>query len=92
VEVLMRAFIGGAVLLTAVMTGCTGFVNEHGLQRSSARVITPTPYPDSVKITEVHSSLGGDIQWIATLPSGVYDCSQESGERQPLCVKRPTPR
>jgi hypothetical protein len=89
----LRTFAAASALLIASLivslSGCAGLASEHGLQRASARVIAPTPYPDSVKITEIHSSITGDKRWVATLPGGVYDCTQEGGERQPICVKRP---
>jgi hypothetical protein len=61
------------------------------LERESARVITPTPNPDSVKITELRKALTS-AQWVATTPSGVYDCSIQDQEKHPLCAKRETPR
>jgi hypothetical protein len=73
-------------LLALLFLGCTATLGKD-LERSSARSISPTPYPDSVKITELQSGMSG-AKWVATTPSGVYDCSIENGERQPICAKR----
>ena len=78
----MRVVAG--VLVAATLAGCASALN---LQRESARAILPTPYPDSVKISDFHGGFGGST-WVATTPKGVYDCSRESGERVPLCAKR----
>jgi len=69
------------------LTACAGAGLD--LQRASARAITPTPYPDSVTVSEMrHDRLGNLRSWVATTRSGVYDCSLEPGERVPLCAKR----
>ena len=82
------------LLLAAFVSAgsCTAAYTEHLLQRESARVITPTPNPDSVKISELHrDKLGNPSRWVLTTSSGVYDCSQEQGERLPICAKRGGP-
>jgi len=84
----MRLVVFGLLVTTA---GCmsTRATMEH-LQRTSARAIAPTPYPDSVRISDVRRSLQMS-RWIATTPSGVYDCSQAPGEHVAICAKRSTP-
>jgi len=81
----MRAVLLG-VLLTGSLSGCGAYYTKS-LQRESARGINPHPYPDSVTVSNVHGT-----SWVATTSSGVYDCSQQSGEDVALCVKRQTPR
>ncbi len=77
------------LVVVAAGTGCAAQI-EHNLQRESARAISPTPYPDSVKITQLeHDALGNPRKWVAVTPSGAFDCSQEGDERHPICVKRP---
>lgn len=83
----MRIALVG-VLLTSAVAGCATGAN---LERDSARAIQPTPYPDSVKISDVRHGLYGS-KWVATTPKAVYDCSLEAGERTPLCAKRESPR
>jgi len=84
----MRAVVVG-VLAAGTVVACTSAgVN---LQRASARAIIPTPYPDSVAISEVHRGVTS-ARWIATTRDGVYDCSLESSERVPICAKRAAPR
>lgn len=62
---------------------------QYNVKRESARVITPTPHPDSVVISEIRRDiLGNPNKWVATTPSGVYDCSLAAGERHPICAKR----
>ena len=78
--------LAGVCTSALVACGATG----SNLQRLSASVITPTPYPDSVKITELHQGAAGFNTWVATTPDGVYDCSQEMGEPYPICAKRHT--
>lgn len=83
------------LLLAAFVSasGCTAAYTEHLLQRASARVITPTPDPDSVKVSGLQrDKLGNAARWILTTTSGVYDCSIEQGEHLPICVKRGGPR
>ena len=80
----MRALlVGGFVASTLV--GCIS-VNSV-LQRESARAINPTPYPDSVTISDVKR---WGSEWVATTSGGVYDCSKHQGEDRALCVKRQT--
>jgi hypothetical protein len=84
----MRAVVVG-VMGVGMLIGCTSAgVN---LQRASARVIVPTPYPDSVVISDVHRGVTS-AQWTATTREGVYDCSLEGSERVPICAKRAVPR
>ena len=70
-------------------------VNED-IQRLSAQAISPTPYPDSVKISDIQH--GSKLAtWVATTRTGVYDCSVEAREESrrnypPLCAKRDNPR
>jgi hypothetical protein len=85
----MRVLSRG-VLLVCALAGCAP--NIHYLQRASARAIIPTPHPDSVKISNIQGPIGSPDKWIATTPSGVYDCSIEAGEQQAICVKRNPPR
>ena len=83
----MRGLVQG-ILLTTLLAGCAGTI-RHNLQRESARVMTPTPYPDSVVISNIRRDrLGNPKEWVATTPTGIYDCSLESGEEHPLCAKR----
>lgn len=84
----MRLVVFGLLVTTA---GCMSAraTTEH-LQRTSARAIVPTPYPDSVKISDVRRSLQMS-RWVATTPSGVYDCSRAADERVPICARRSTP-
>jgi hypothetical protein len=80
-----------AVLGTTALAGCTT-TSGLNLQRASAHAIVPTPYPDSVVITDLHRKTTS-ARWVATTPDGVYDCSIETPpEHVPLCVKRETPR
>ena len=81
------------LIACAYASGCTAAYTEHVLQRESARVITPTPNPDSVKISVFQRDrLGNASRWVLTTSSGVYDCSKEQGEQLPICVKRGGPR
>jgi hypothetical protein len=80
----MRTFVVG--ILVAGALGCVSGMGLN-LERESARAIVPTPYPDSVRISEVQHGFN-DSRWVATTPRGVYDCSMRDGEAQPLCVKR----
>lgn len=83
----MRAPILGVLLATA-LTACAGAI-AHNLQRESAHAIIPTPYPDSVKVSEIrHTRLGTKTTWVATTPGALYDCSLEGNEHRALCVKR----
>lgn len=78
------------VLMAGALAGCAPAI--HNLQRQTARGITPTPYPDSVTISDVRSSARtGTTTWVATTPSGVFDCSIEGDEHSALCVKRAHP-
>lgn len=80
--------VGLAVATTSALVACGA--TGSNLQRLSASVITPTPYPDSVKITELHQGVAGFNTWVATTSYGVYDCSQETGEPYPICARRHT--
>ena len=83
----MRAPVLG-VLLAVALVACAGTV-RHELQRQSARAITPTPYPDSVTISDIRRDRLGNVrEWVATARGGAYDCSLEDRERQALCVRR----
>jgi hypothetical protein len=83
----MRALVLSLLFATA-FAGCAGAI-EHDLKRESARVMSPTPYPDSVMLSEIRRDRLGNVRtWVATTPSGVYDCSIEPPERHPLCAKR----
>lgn len=83
----MRARVR-VVLLATLLVGCAGPF-QYNMKRESARVIAPTPHPDSVVISEIRRDpLGTPRKWVATTPSGVYDCSLVEGERHPLCAKR----
>ena len=81
----MRLVVFGLLITT---TGCTNAIMD--LQRTSARAIAPTPYPDSVKISDVRRNLMMS-RWVATTPSGVYDCSIATDERVAICARRSTP-
>jgi hypothetical protein len=71
--------------VSLVACGATGF----DLQRASARAMTPTPYPDSVAISDIHRDRLGNVRrWVATTRDGVYECSIEPREHAPLCAKR----
>jgi hypothetical protein len=83
----MRSLSCMALLGCLVACASTG----ANLQRESARVITPNPLPDSVKVTDVQRG-ATSVKWVATTPSGVYDCSADDMVRRALCVKRETPR
>jgi hypothetical protein len=77
-----------AALSAILLVGCAAQI-ENNLRRESASVIAPTPYPDSVVLSDVHRDrLGNPTKWVATTRSGVYDCSKESGEYRPICAKR----
>jgi hypothetical protein len=82
--------VGLSVLFTIAIAGCATMATGRNLQRESARAITPTPYPDSVKISDVQGGITS-AKWVATTPSGVFDCSLQAGESHPLCAKRGTP-
>ncbi|HEY0779065.1 MAG TPA: hypothetical protein VGD56_13935 [Gemmatirosa sp.] len=59
------------------------------LRHESARAITPTPYQDSVTVSEVrHHVLSNSTTWVATTPGGVYDCTYSYADRVALCPKR----
>jgi len=81
-----RSLLFSALALLAL--ACASSIGN--LQRESARVITPNPLPDSVRISEVHRGTTS-VRWVATTPSGVYDCSADDMLRRALCVKRETP-
>ena len=77
------------VIVSILVAGALGCVSGIGLdlERESARAIVPTPYPDSVKVSEVQHGFNAS-RWVATTPTGVYDCSMRDGEHQPLCARR----
>lgn len=79
-----------SILFAGAFTGCATAIQGRNLQRDSAGAIIPTPYPDSVRISDVQSGMTS-AKWVATTPSGVYDCSIVANERRPLCAKRGTP-
>jgi len=82
----MRTLVLSALCAVALVA-CAGA--NLDLQRASARAMTPTPYPDSVTISDVHHDRLGNLRsWVATTRTGVYDCSLEPTERAPLCAKR----
>lgn len=86
----MRAAALSAVFAYAFV-GCVSITYGKNLQRESARAITPTPNPDSVQISDLQGGVTS-AKWVATTPSGVYDCSIRTAERRPLCARRETPR
>jgi hypothetical protein len=71
--------------MVVTLAGCA--TANMNLQRASARAIMPTPHPDSVRVSELHRGVLA-ARWIATTPSGVYDCSLEEPEKVPICAKR----
>jgi hypothetical protein len=77
------------VVVSILVAGALGCVSGMGLnlERASARAIVPTPYPDSVRISDVQHGFN-DSRWVATTPSGVYDCTLRDDEPQPICAKR----
>jgi hypothetical protein len=80
-----------SALCALTLAACAG--TNLNLQRASARAMTPTPYPDSVTISNVHHDRLGNVRsWVATTRAGVYDCSLEPAERAPLCAKRDSVR
>lgn len=83
----MRRLIGG-LMLTSTLGACAGAI-QHELVRSSARVIQPTPNPDSIAVSDLHKDwLGNVTRWVVKTNSGVYDCTREQGEEKPICAKR----
>ena len=86
----MRARIAVA-FCAASLVACS--VTGINLQRLSARSMTPTPFPDSVAISDVHRDRRGNVRkWVATTRDGVFDCSLEDQERTPICAKRDSRR
>jgi hypothetical protein len=81
-----RVFL--AFVVVSALVGCAATTTAY--KRDSAHAIQPTPDPDSVQISDLRHGLGWS-KWVATTRRGVYDCSLESGERYPLCVKREPP-
>lgn len=77
-------------LIVAVLASCLSACasTNANLQRESARLMTPVPNPDNVKISDVQRS-ASSVKWVATGASGIYDCSADDMMRRPLCVKRP---
>lgn len=86
----MRAAVFG-ILLAGGLVGCVHFTTSLNLQRESARSIFPTPYPDSVRVSDIQQGLTW-AKWVATTPSGVYECSIRQSEARPICAKRETTR
>ena len=83
-------------VLGCALAGCAPslLINED-IQRLSAQAIMPTPYPDSVRISDIKHD-AKLATWVATTRNGVYDCSVEAREESrrnypPLCAKRDTP-
>ena len=75
-----------SIVVAVALTGCMAAMGIN-LERESARAITPTPLPDSVKISDVRR--GFDMaRWVATTAHGVYDCSMANEEHRALCAKR----
>jgi hypothetical protein len=80
------------IVLAGAALGCVSLLANEDLPRISAQAITPTPYPDSVTISDIKH--GTKLAtWVATTRHGVYDCSIESKEQSPrnyppLCAKR----
>jgi hypothetical protein len=74
-------------LLVVVVAGACAS-STGNLQRESARAVTPSPLPDSVKVSGVKRG-ATSVKWVATTPGGVvYDCSADDMLRRTLCVKR----
>jgi hypothetical protein len=81
----MRNIVVG-ILVAGALSGCVSGMGLN-LERESARAIVPTPYPDSVRISDVRHGLN-EARWVATTPGGVYDCSLRDGEPRPICARR----
>ena len=82
----MRAHIALA-FWAASLVACAG--TGVDLRRMSARAMTPTPFPDSVTISDVHRDRLGNVRkWVATTRDGVFECTLEAEERTPLCARR----
>jgi hypothetical protein len=75
-----------SMLLAAALSGCVSGMGLN-LERESARSILPTPFPDSVTVSDVRHGFN-ESRWVATTRDGVYDCSLRDGEHQPICAKR----
>jgi len=77
---------------SAALAGCA--LSTAELQRESARSIRPTPYPDSVAISDVHGNRASShARWVATTRTGVYDCMADpspsgTDTRPPICARR----
>jgi hypothetical protein len=89
--------VGLTIALAIAALGCApSLLANEDLQRISAQAIRPTPYPDSVTISDIRH--GSKLAtWVATTRHGVYDCSIESREAStrnypPLCAKRDSVR
>jgi hypothetical protein len=81
-------FVLPAFLIATSLAACAS-LSAYNLPRESARAILPTPYPDSVTITEVHHDRLGNVRsWVATTRTGVYDCTIDLAEHHPICAKR----
>ena len=73
-------------LISIAIVACAS--NVGNLQRATASTISPTPLPDSVRVTEV-SRAAASVKWVATVPGGdTYDCSADDMVRRPVCAKR----
>ena len=83
----MRATAILTIVALAAACNATGL----NLPRVSAHAIQPTPNPDSVKVSDVHVRLKIST-WVATTPTGVYDCSIAGDERTAICARRDSPR
>ena len=72
----------------ASLVGCA-ISSGVDLRRLSARAMTPTPFPDSVAISDVHRDRLGNVRkWVATTRDGVYECTLEPEEGTPICPRR----
>ena len=74
------------LVLLAFIAGCAS--TPDNLARESARTIGALR-PDQVTISEVKRS-ATSVSWVATTPSGVYDCFADDMVRRVNAVKRET--
>jgi hypothetical protein len=74
------AIISAAILLT----GCAS--TSDNLSRETARTIGGLR-SDQVTVSDVHRSMTS-VSWVATTPSGVYDCEADDMVRRVNAVKR----
>jgi hypothetical protein len=82
-----RSLVIAAIAIALSLQGC--LMTPGNLRRETARMIVPSPYPDSVTVSEVHR-LPWSVSWVATNAGNVYDCSSDDKLKRTLCVKRPT--